>query len=67
MADPLFTEDQVAAMLRVNPRTLRRWRLAGKVSHERTPGGRIRYRWDDVIELTGTMRVEREPCPQMSG
>ena len=67
MPDPIYTEEQVAAMVRVTSRTLRRWRLAGKVSYERTPGGRIRYRLDDVIELTGRMRIEREPCPQMSG
>lgn len=70
MADPLLTEAQVAAHVRVHPRTVRRWRMAGLVTYERTPGGRIRYTLDDLILLQSRMHVEREPvptCPPMPG
>jgi excisionase family DNA binding protein len=59
MADSHFTEPQVAAALKVDVRTLRRWRKAGKISYQRTPGGRVRYRLDDLIELNARMVVER--------
>ena len=60
VADAYFTEPQVAAALHVTPRTVRRWRMARRIPYERTPGGRIRYRLDDLIEITGRMRIERD-------
>lgn len=60
MADSFFTEPQVAAALQVDVRTLRRWRKAGKVTFQRTCGGRIRYRLDDLIEMQSAMTVERQ-------
>jgi len=39
----LLTPAEVAAMLRVDPRTVTRWARAGKLSCIRTPGGHRRY------------------------
>lgn len=60
MADSFFTEPQVAAALKVDVRTLRRWRKRGKISFQRTPGGRVRYRLDDLIEMQAAMTIERD-------
>lgn len=58
MADPeIMSEAQAAAALRVSSKTLARWRQAGRVSFDRTPGGRIRYQWADLIDLRRSMRV----------
>ncbi len=70
MADPeSMTEAQAAAALRVSTKTMARWRQAGRVSHDRTPGGRIRYQWADLIDLRRSMRVPADvlKCPHMSG
>lgn len=39
----LMTPAEVAAFYRVDPRTVRRWAKAGKLSSARTPGGHRRY------------------------
>lgn len=59
MADALFEYDEKAAarILGVAPRTLRSWRVAGNVSHHRTPGGRVRYTMEDLLELQRRSRV----------
>lgn len=64
-----MTEAQAAAALRVSTKTLARWRQAGKVSHDRTPGGRIRYQWADLINLRRSMRVSANVpiCSNTSG
>lgn len=64
-----LTEEQAAAAVRVSARTLARWRSAGRVSYERTPGGRIRYSWDDLVALRRSMQVAANvsTCPDMSG
>ncbi len=38
-----YDEKAAARILGVHPRTLRRWRLAGKIGFCHLPGGRIRY------------------------
>lgn len=80
MSDISYSEAQAAAQLpnRPHPRTLRRWREAGRVPYCRTPGGRIYYTFEQVVAIGATMRVEIAPvrpaivkhapeCPQTSG
>jgi excisionase family DNA binding protein len=44
----LLTPAEVAAMLRVDPKTVTRWARAGKLSSIRTPGGHRRYSETEV-------------------
>ena len=49
----LLTPAEVAAMFRVDPKTVTRWAKAGKLSAIRTLGGHRRYREAEVKELLG--------------
>jgi len=49
--DPLLTPAEVAAMFRVDPKTVTRWAKAGKLTSIRTLGGHRRYREADVQAL----------------
>jgi excisionase family DNA binding protein len=42
-AEPLLTPAEVAAMFRVDPKTVTRWAKAGKLTSIRTLGGHRRY------------------------
>jgi len=42
--DRLMTPDEVAALFRVDPKTVSRWAAAGKLPSIRTPGGQFRFR-----------------------
>ena len=42
--EQLLTPSEVAAMFRVNPKTVTRWARAGKISAIRTLGGHRRFR-----------------------
>jgi excisionase family DNA binding protein len=44
----LLTPAEVAAMFRVNPKTVTRWARAGKISAVRTLGGHRRFRSDEI-------------------
>ena len=44
----LLTPAEVAAMLRVDPKTVTRWARGGKLSSIRTPGGHRRYSETEV-------------------
>lgn len=46
--DKLLTPAEVAAMFRVDPKTVTRWAKAGKISAIRTLGGHRRYRESEV-------------------
>lgn len=46
--DTLLTPAEVAALFRVDPKTVTRWAKAGKLSSIRTLGGHRRYRADEV-------------------
>jgi excisionase family DNA binding protein len=46
--DELLTPSEVAAMFRVNPKTVTRWARAGKISAIRTLGGHRRFRASEV-------------------
>ena len=49
--EPLLTPDEVAAMFRVDRRTVTRWANAGKLTSIRTLGGHRRYREIEVRAL----------------
>jgi excisionase family DNA binding protein len=49
--EPLLTPAEVAAMFRVDPKTVTRWARAGKLSSIRTLGGHRRYRESEVRAL----------------
>ena len=57
MTSDLIDEKTAARILSVTPRTLRRWRLEGKISYHRLPGGRIRYSPDQLIDFKRSCRV----------
>lgn len=46
--DVLLTPAEVAALFRVNPKTVTRWARAGKISAIRTLGGHRRFRSSEV-------------------
>lgn len=46
--DQLLTPSEVAAMFRVNPKTVTRWARAGKISAIRTLGGHRRFRASEI-------------------
>lgn len=46
--DPLLTPGEVAALFRVDPKTVARWVKAGRISAIRTPGGHNRFRESEV-------------------
>ena len=50
-AEPLLTPAEVAALFRVDPKTVTRWAKAGKLSAIRTLGGHRRYRESEVRAL----------------
>ncbi len=52
--DALLTPAEVAALFRVDPKTVTRWAKAGKLSSIRTLGGHRRYRADEVKRFLET-------------
>ena len=46
-----MTPAEVAALFRVDPKTVTRWADAGKLNAVRTLGGHRRYRQDEVQNL----------------
>jgi excisionase family DNA binding protein len=49
--EALLTPAEVAALFRVDPKTVTRWAKAGKLSSIRTLGGHRRYRETEVRQL----------------
>lgn len=47
----LLTPAEVAAMFRVDPKTVTRWAIEGKLHPIRTLGGHRRYRVTEIREL----------------
>ena len=47
----LMTPGEVAAMFRVDPKTVTRWAAAGRIGSIRTPGGHRRFRESEVRAL----------------
>lgn len=58
-AETLLTPAEVAAMFRVDPKTVTRWAKAGKLSSIRTLGGHRRYRETEVRALLAGMLPEQ--------
>jgi excisionase family DNA binding protein len=50
-SEKLLTPSEVAALFRVDPKTVTRWAKAGKLSSIRTLGGHRRYRESEIREL----------------
>ena len=48
VVEPLLTPAEVAAMFRVDPKTVTRWAKAGKLTSIRTLGGHRRFREAEV-------------------
>jgi excisionase family DNA binding protein len=56
----LLTPSEVAAMFRVDPKTVTRWAKAGKLSAIRTLGGHRRYSEAEVRMLLGGLPRQRD-------
>ena len=50
-SEQLLTPSEVAALFRVDPKTITRWAKAGKLNSIRTLGGHRRYRASEVHAL----------------
>jgi excisionase family DNA binding protein len=64
--EALLTPSEVAAMFRVDPKTVTRWAKSGKLSSIRTLGGHRRFRESEVRAVlygtsTGSVPAQREP------
>ena len=58
--EPLLTPFEVAALFRVDPKTVTRWADAGKLTSIRTPGGHRRYLESEVRALLDGLPSQRE-------
>jgi excisionase family DNA binding protein len=56
-AESLLTPAEVAALFRVDPKTVTRWAKAGKITSLRTLGGHRRYRESEVRNLLGGTEI----------
>lgn len=59
--DRLMTPGEVATLFRVDPKTVTRWAVAGRIGSVRTPGGHRRFRESEVRAL-----LRGEPRPQIA-
>jgi excisionase family DNA binding protein len=57
--DALLTPAEVAALFRVNPKTVTRWARAGKITAIRTLGGHRRFRVSEIRRCLHQMEHER--------
>lgn len=51
--EPLLTVDEVAALVRLDGETVRRWARDGLVPSVKLPGGQWRFRQSDVDAILG--------------
>lgn len=58
-ADALLTPAEVAALFRVNPKTVTRWARAGKITAIRTLGGHRRFRASEIRRCLDQMEVDQ--------
>lgn len=49
--DYLLTASEVAELFRVDKKTVTRWAGADRIRYIRTPGGHVRFRTGDVLNL----------------
>lgn len=59
--ETLLTPSEVAAIFRVDPKTVTRWAKVGKLSSIRTLGGHRRFREEEVRELLAQAQEQRLP------
>ena len=52
--EKLLTPGEVAALFKVDPKTVTRWAKAGKLTCIRTLGGHRRYRREEVEKVRAT-------------
>ena len=57
-SERLLTPGEVAALFRVDPKTVTRWASAGRLGSIRTPGGHRRFRETEVRDLLATLTTE---------
>ncbi len=60
-AERLLTPGEVAALFRVDPKTVTRWAAAGRIGSIRTPGGHRRFRETEVRALLATLTTPASP------
>lgn len=66
----LLTPAEVAALFRVDPRTVARWAVSGRLHSIRTPGGHRRFPEDEVLamlrglEPAADEEQQQEPPPE---
>ena len=66
--DPLLTRAEVAALFRVDIKTVKRWEERGELAAIRTPGGQPRYRTSAVRALLTDVRPGcTTPAPPVTG
>ncbi len=68
--DRLLTPGEVAALFRVDPKTVTRWAAAGRIGSIRTPGGHRRFRESEVralLEGEGLSGLDDEPSHGENG
>ncbi len=64
-APRLLTPAEVASMLRVDPKTVTRWALQGRLQSVRTPGGHRRYLETEVMAyVNGSTQTARAQARQ---
>ena len=55
--EQLLTPSEVAAMFRVNPKTVTRWARAGKINAIRTLGGHRRFKLSEIQRCLDEMEA----------
>jgi excisionase family DNA binding protein len=58
VSERLLTPGEVAALFRVDPKTVTRWATAGRIGSIRTPGGHRRFRESEVKTLLAELTTE---------
>jgi excisionase family DNA binding protein len=61
-AERRLTANQVAALFRVDPKTVTRWASAGRIDSVRTPGGHRRFRETEVRALLTSLTTSTSPA-----
>ncbi|CAN5865242.1 hypothetical protein BH24ACT3_BH24ACT3_07560 [soil metagenome] len=59
--ETLLTPSEVAALFRVNPKTVTRWARSGKLTAIRTLGGHRRFRASEVRRCLAEMSEDNRP------
>lgn len=58
VGERLLTPGEVAALFRVDPKTVTRWATAGRIGSIRTPGGHRRFRESEVRSLLDELTTD---------